>query len=245
MPDGSFQLSSIDGGAGPAGHGLRPGDRQIAWSRDGRSVYVQRGFQAPATRRARRRSRPARAPVVAAADAGGRQPDHRALRDGLDRRWPLVRLLLHQPALDAVCRDAERSSRLPPTEPFGEEGTDMKAAKEGGMGANVGAPRRRRRHRRSSRRPTARRPPRSAKRGSERREDRAKKTRQKPQEALARRRTALPRAPGPHRQRIERDPIPPRGLAQGQLPIVLGVPLRPARRRTGATAWRPPAFTGR
>ena len=29
--------------------GLRSGDRQIAWSRDSQSVYVQRGFQAPAT----------------------------------------------------------------------------------------------------------------------------------------------------------------------------------------------------
>jgi hypothetical protein len=48
MADGTFQLASIDGGQPRPVAGLRPGDRQIAWSRDGRSVYVQRGFQAPA-----------------------------------------------------------------------------------------------------------------------------------------------------------------------------------------------------
>ena len=49
MADGTFQLSTIDGGAARPAQGLRSGDRQIAWSRDGRSVYVQRGFQAPAS----------------------------------------------------------------------------------------------------------------------------------------------------------------------------------------------------
>ena len=49
MPDGGFELSSIDGGRTRSIQGLRPGDRQIAWSRDSQAVYVQRGFQAPAT----------------------------------------------------------------------------------------------------------------------------------------------------------------------------------------------------
>jgi eukaryotic-like serine/threonine-protein kinase len=48
MPDGAFALSSVDGGRTRSALGLRPGDRQIAWSRDGRAVYVQRNFQAPA-----------------------------------------------------------------------------------------------------------------------------------------------------------------------------------------------------
>ena len=48
MADGGFQLSSIDGGQSRPVHGLRSGDRQIAWSRDGQAVYVQQGFQAPA-----------------------------------------------------------------------------------------------------------------------------------------------------------------------------------------------------
>ena len=49
MADGTFQLSSIDGGAARPVQGLQSGDRQIAWSRDGGSVYVQRGFQVPAS----------------------------------------------------------------------------------------------------------------------------------------------------------------------------------------------------
>jgi Tol biopolymer transport system component len=48
LPDGTFQLSSIDGAPPRPVRGLRSGDRQIAWSRDGAAVYVQRGFQAPA-----------------------------------------------------------------------------------------------------------------------------------------------------------------------------------------------------
>ena len=40
-PDGLFHLSSIDGGDGQLVGGLRADDRQIAWSRDGRSVFVQ------------------------------------------------------------------------------------------------------------------------------------------------------------------------------------------------------------
>jgi dipeptidyl aminopeptidase/acylaminoacyl peptidase len=49
MPDGGFQLSSIDGGRTHPVVGLRSGDRQIAWSRDSQSIYVQQGVQAPAT----------------------------------------------------------------------------------------------------------------------------------------------------------------------------------------------------
>ena len=48
MPDGGFQLSSIDGGQTRPVRGLQPGDRQIAWSRDSQAVYVQQGFQSPA-----------------------------------------------------------------------------------------------------------------------------------------------------------------------------------------------------
>jgi serine/threonine protein kinase len=48
MPDGGFQLSSIDGGRTQPVHGLRSGDRQIAWSRDSQAIYVQQGVQAPA-----------------------------------------------------------------------------------------------------------------------------------------------------------------------------------------------------
>ena len=48
MPDGGFQLSSIDGGRTQPVQGLRSADRQIAWSRDGQAVYVQQGVQAPA-----------------------------------------------------------------------------------------------------------------------------------------------------------------------------------------------------
>ena len=40
-PDGSFQVSSIDGGAVQPAGGLSAADRQIAWSRDSRSVFVQ------------------------------------------------------------------------------------------------------------------------------------------------------------------------------------------------------------
>jgi eukaryotic-like serine/threonine-protein kinase len=48
MQDGSWQLSSTDGGASRPAMGLRPGDRPIAWSRDNQSVYVQRGREVPA-----------------------------------------------------------------------------------------------------------------------------------------------------------------------------------------------------
>jgi eukaryotic-like serine/threonine-protein kinase len=48
MPDGGFALSSLDGGPTRPVHGLRSDDRQIAWSRDGQAIYVQRGVQAPA-----------------------------------------------------------------------------------------------------------------------------------------------------------------------------------------------------
>ena len=49
MPDGGFQLSSIGGGRTRPVHGLRSGDRQIAWSPDSQAIYVQQGFQSPAT----------------------------------------------------------------------------------------------------------------------------------------------------------------------------------------------------
>jgi Tol biopolymer transport system component len=48
MPDGSFQLGSIDGGAGRPLEAPRGEDRPITWSRDSGSVYVQRGLEAPA-----------------------------------------------------------------------------------------------------------------------------------------------------------------------------------------------------
>ena len=48
MADGTFQLSSIDGGRTQPVGGLRAEDRQIGWSRDSRSVFVQRGVEVPA-----------------------------------------------------------------------------------------------------------------------------------------------------------------------------------------------------
>ena len=48
LRDGSSQRSSTDGGAASPVPALRPDDRRIAWSRDSRSVYVQRGITAPA-----------------------------------------------------------------------------------------------------------------------------------------------------------------------------------------------------
>ena len=48
LADGGFQLSSIAGEQPGRSRGLRSGDRQIAWSRDSQSVYVQQGFDAPA-----------------------------------------------------------------------------------------------------------------------------------------------------------------------------------------------------
>jgi hypothetical protein len=41
-------LASVDGGTARAVTALRPDDRRIAWSRDSRSVFVQRGIGAPA-----------------------------------------------------------------------------------------------------------------------------------------------------------------------------------------------------
>ena len=48
MRDGSSQLSSTAGGAATPVPALRLEDRRIAWGRDSRSVYVQRGIAAPA-----------------------------------------------------------------------------------------------------------------------------------------------------------------------------------------------------
>ena len=48
LRDGSSQLSSVDGGPARPVAALRPEDRRIAWSRDSRSVFVQRGIGAPA-----------------------------------------------------------------------------------------------------------------------------------------------------------------------------------------------------
>jgi hypothetical protein len=48
LPDGSVQLSSASGGDARPVTGLRAGDRQIAWSRDSRAVYVQQGVGVPA-----------------------------------------------------------------------------------------------------------------------------------------------------------------------------------------------------
>ena len=48
MPDGTQQLSTIDGGPGRAVTGLRPDDRRISWSRDGRAIFVQSGLGSPA-----------------------------------------------------------------------------------------------------------------------------------------------------------------------------------------------------
>ena len=49
QPDGSFRVSTLDDGESHPVSGLSPLDRLIAWSRDSRAVYVQRGLQSPAT----------------------------------------------------------------------------------------------------------------------------------------------------------------------------------------------------
>jgi hypothetical protein len=46
--DGSMQLSSLAGGVPQPVSGLRPEDKRIAWSRDSRALYVQRGREVPA-----------------------------------------------------------------------------------------------------------------------------------------------------------------------------------------------------
>ena len=48
----------------------------------------------------------------------------------------------------------------------------------------------------------------------------------------------------PHRNGFERDPIPPRGLAQRQLPVLRGIPFRQGLPRTGGIGWRGAACTG-
>jgi hypothetical protein len=48
LPDGGYQLSSVDGGTPQTVTALKATDRQIAWSRDSRAVYVQQGTEAPA-----------------------------------------------------------------------------------------------------------------------------------------------------------------------------------------------------
>jgi len=48
LQNGSRQVSSIDGGPARPVSALQPGDRQIAWSRDSRAIYVQRGTEVPA-----------------------------------------------------------------------------------------------------------------------------------------------------------------------------------------------------
>jgi hypothetical protein len=51
LPDGTFQLSSMDGGAAQPVVGLQTDDGRIAWGRDSRSMFVQRGRETapPAT----------------------------------------------------------------------------------------------------------------------------------------------------------------------------------------------------
>ena len=48
MPDGRYQLSTIDGAPPRPVAGLHSGDRLIAWSRDSQALYVQPGIQVPA-----------------------------------------------------------------------------------------------------------------------------------------------------------------------------------------------------
>jgi hypothetical protein len=48
QPDGSVQLSSLAGDLSRPVTALREGDRQIAWSADSRSIYVQHGLEVPA-----------------------------------------------------------------------------------------------------------------------------------------------------------------------------------------------------
>jgi Tol biopolymer transport system component len=48
-PDGSFHASSLGDESSTPVASLTAGDRQVSWSRDSRSVYVQAGLQSPAT----------------------------------------------------------------------------------------------------------------------------------------------------------------------------------------------------
>ena len=103
LADGRFQLAAIDGGAPRPVQGLTPEDRHIAWSRDGAAVYVQQGLQVPAKVD---RVVPVDGGALARArvDAAGPGIGRRALCDRLGRRGPVVRVQLHEPAVDAVCR---------------------------------------------------------------------------------------------------------------------------------------------
>ena len=115
MADGGFQSSSIDGGQTRQVHGLRPGDRQIAWSRDSQAVYVQQGFQVPAN-------------VERVALATGVRSIVRQLQpEGVgaiaalyvtdwvdDGRW--YAYYYTEPALDAVC--CERCDPVDSADPF-------------------------------------------------------------------------------------------------------------------------------
>jgi hypothetical protein len=49
LPNGTFQLGSIDGGGGQPVVGLRADDIRIAWGRDSRSLFIQHGREVPAT----------------------------------------------------------------------------------------------------------------------------------------------------------------------------------------------------
>ncbi len=48
LQDGTFQISSLEGGASRPVPALQDGDRKIAWSRDSKSVFIQRGTEVPA-----------------------------------------------------------------------------------------------------------------------------------------------------------------------------------------------------
>jgi dipeptidyl aminopeptidase/acylaminoacyl peptidase len=48
LPDGRYQLSTIDGGTPRPVAGLQSADRIIAWSRDSQAIYVQSGIHVPA-----------------------------------------------------------------------------------------------------------------------------------------------------------------------------------------------------
>ena len=115
MPDGGVPAVVDRRRCDPAGPGTaarRPPDC-VERATAGRSTCSGASRRPPPSSASR--SRRARARSCARLTPEGVGADHRALRDGLGRRRPLVRLLLHEPALDAVCRDTAQSTRLPAT----------------------------------------------------------------------------------------------------------------------------------
>ena len=145
-----FQLSAIDGGA-PARAGTASDDRHIAWSRDSQPVYVQQGFQVPATVERVALATGARSIVRELQPEGVGAIAALYVTDWVDDgRWYAYHYT--EPAFDAVCREW----RDPVDSPGLNGGQAHEAEKPGGMGGNRSGsakPRKRLRRRRRRRRP--------------------------------------------------------------------------------------------